>query len=147
MNTLPITRCAMLAMVLCVPATVALAEKGERHRQNVVTPIFAQGIVIGINSGDRVRIGDFMREEHQNNCPPGLAKKKNDCLPPGKAKKYKVGSVYDGPWSPIPDELAIRLSGAPAGYQYVMVDKDVLLIAEATKQVMDAVTLLSALGR
>lgn len=30
----------------------------------------------------------------QANCPPGLAKKNNGCLPPGKAKKLRVGERY-----------------------------------------------------
>lgn len=34
----------------------------------------------------------------------------------------------------------------PRGYEYVRVDNDVLLIAEASKKVIDAVTLLSAVG-
>jgi hypothetical protein len=28
-------------------------------------------------------------------CPPGLAKKNNGCLPPGQAKKFRVGQRYD----------------------------------------------------
>lgn len=29
-------------------------------------------------------------------CPPGLAKKNNGCLPPGQAKKLRVGQRYVG---------------------------------------------------
>ena len=32
----------------------------------------------------------------QGGCPPGLAKKRNGCLPPGQAKKlYNVGQTYN----------------------------------------------------
>ncbi len=32
-----------------------------------------------------------------NNCPPGLAKKNNGCLPPGQAKKmYNLGQRWPG---------------------------------------------------
>ena len=30
----------------------------------------------------------------QANCPPGLAKKNNGCLPPGQAKKLRIGQRY-----------------------------------------------------
>ena len=29
--------------------------------------------------------------KHGKNCPPGLAKKHNGCMPPGQAKKWAVG--------------------------------------------------------
>ena len=30
----------------------------------------------------------------QGGCPPGLAKKNNGCLPPGQAKKLRIGQRY-----------------------------------------------------
>jgi hypothetical protein len=132
-----------LGVVTLFPVPAAQAQEGGQ----LSAPVFAQGIVMGIDNGDRVRIQDFLRMEHEKNCPPGLAKKSNGCLPPGQSKKYKVGSVYEGSWSSIPDELAGMLRGAPAGHRYVIVDKDIILIAEASKRVIDAVTLLSAVGR
>lgn len=30
----------------------------------------------------------------QANCPPGLAKKHNGCLPPGQARKLRIGQHY-----------------------------------------------------
>ena len=68
--------------------------------------------------------------------------------PPGQAKKYRVGYPLpdDVVYVPVPRDLLVHLSPVPAGYQYVKVDKDVLLIAEASKKVIDAVTLLSAVG-
>ncbi|MBI2234821.1 MAG: RcnB family protein, partial [Micavibrio aeruginosavorus] len=41
-------------------------------------------------------------------------------------------------------DLLDLLGPPPRGHQYVQVDKDVLLIGEASKKVIDAVTLLSA---
>ena len=76
------------------------------------------------------------------NCPPGLAKKNNGCLPPGQAKKrYVVGQrlpqtiVYQA----APTILVQRLAPAPSGYQYVMVDGDVLMLATGTRLVVDAI--------
>lgn len=81
------------------------------------------------------------------NCPPGLAKKNNGCLPPGQAKKrYTVGE-------PLPSDIEIVLvpdSGLPPagpGRIYARVDGDLLLIAEATRKVIEAVVLVDAASR
>lgn len=79
-------------------------------------------------------------------CPPGLAKKHNGCLPPGQAKRYAIGQTLPEGleyWNLPPDMLTL-LPHAPRGTRYVGVDKDVLLISEAGKKVLDAITLLSA---
>lgn len=36
------------------------------------------------------------------NCPPGLAKKNNGCMPPGQAKK--MGQRYDQNWGGVPSQ-------------------------------------------
>jgi hypothetical protein len=61
----------------------------------------------------------------RGNCPPGLAKKGNGCLPPGQAKKlYNVGQRYDrnlgNVWSynQIPSELRNRYGFEPDGRYY-----------------------------
>ncbi len=78
----------------------------------------------------------------RGNCPPGLAKKHNGCLPPGQAKKryaighpLPVGIVIQ----PLPPILLPRLRPVPAGHQYVVVDGDVLLLAIGTWLVVDAI--------
>ncbi len=106
-------------------------------------------VVIVIDNHDRTRIRDYIGEDYRRHCPPGLAKKHNGCLPPGQAKKhYRIGERLpdDVVFIPVPADLRERLMPVPAGYQYVQVDKDVLLISEAGKKVIDAVTLLSAVG-
>lgn len=102
-------------------------------------------ITIRIGDDDRIVIGNYYRDDYRRNCPPGLAKKNNGCQPPGQAKKYRIGEVYDGPYGPLPDYLKDKLH-APKGYEYIQVDKDIVLIGEATKKVIDAVTLISAVG-
>jgi Ni/Co efflux regulator RcnB len=102
-------------------------------------------INIIIGSNDRVIIRDYYRK-HGHHCPPGLAKKRNGCMPPGQYKKYVRGEylpdyVY---WEPLPRDLLIHLHPAPHGHRYVMVDQNVLLISEASKKIIDAITLLSA---
>ena len=80
------------------------------------------------------------------NCPPGLAKKNNGCMPPGQAKKWRVGHplprdvvVYD-----VPPALVVKIGVPPQGYKYVRVAADILMIAVGTRMVVDAI---SDLGR
>ena len=102
---------------------------------------------ISFGNDDRVVIREYLVREYAPNCPPGLAKKHNGCLPPGIAKKrYVVGQPLHVQWVPVPHDLLVMLQPVPVGYQYVQVDKDVLLISEASHKVIDAITLLSAVG-
>jgi len=101
-----------------------------------------------IGSRDRDAIERYIRNDRRPFCPPGLAKKNNGCLPPGQAKKYRIGDRLpdDLAFFPISDDLRRILSPVPRGYEYVQVNKDVLLISDVGKKVIDAVTLLSAIG-
>ena len=84
----------------------------------------------------------FVETHGRGNCPPGLAKKNNGCLPPGQAKKrYAVGHplprgivVVD-----LPPELVVRIGPAPAGYRYGVLDGDVVKLALGTLLVVDAI--------
>lgn len=114
----------------------------ERHEDGMTT--------IRIGDDDRNVLRGYLDEGYHKNCPPGLAKKHNGCLPPGIAKKrYEVGHPLDGSvsYEDVPDYILKRLRPVPDGYKYVKVDTDVLLIGEASKKVIDAVTLLSGVGR
>ncbi len=105
--------------------------------------------VIVIGPRDRTVIREYVSGDYRRHCPPGLAKKRNGCLPPGQAKKYRVGERLprDVVYYPVPRDLLAELAPVPSGYEYVRVDKDILLIGEATKKVIDAVTLFSAVGQ
>lgn len=108
------------------------------------------GYHVSLSDGDRITIRGLLAERYRPNCPPGLAKKRNGCLPPGIAKKrYRVGYPLESglEFEYLPDAWLSRLGPVPVGYQYVMVDKDVLLISEASHKVIDAITLLSAVGQ
>jgi Ni/Co efflux regulator RcnB len=90
----------------------------------------------------RAAVHDYYAEEfHGGRCPPGLAKKHNGCMPPGQAKKWNVGHalphdvvVYD-----LPPTLVVKIGVPPAGYRYVRVASDILLIAVGTNMVVDAI--------
>ena len=68
------------------------------------------------------------------NCPPGLAKKNNGCMPPGQAKKQGIvvgqavpaGAVYV-----IPQRVRTQLPPAPAGYRYAVVGNEVVLVSNS----------------
>jgi Ni/Co efflux regulator RcnB len=112
---------------------------GQQHRQNS-TAIFV------VNDRDRSTVSSYYRAEFaRGNCPPGLAKKDNGCLPPGQAKKIWVVDRPLPPavvYYPLPTELYGRLTPPPAGYQYVRVDDDVLLMQTATRSVVNLVVSL-----
>ena len=84
----------------------------------------------------------FVKEHGRGNCPPGLAKKQNGCLPPGQAKKrYVVGhSLPQGiVVQNLPAELSVRIGSAPPGYRYGIVDGDLVKLALGTMLVVDAI--------
>lgn len=84
----------------------------------------------------------FVEAYGRGNCPPGLAKKNNGCLPPGQAKKsYAVGrelasSVVLGK---LPVELSVKIGPPPSGFQYAIVDGDLVKLAIGTLLVVDAI--------
>ena len=70
------------------------------------------------------------------NCPPGLAKKNNGCLPPGQARKWAVGQrLPAGLGYALPPDLLRRLA-PPVGYTYMRVGTDILMIAVGTSLVV-----------
>lgn len=86
----------------------------------------------------QVLYGDELRA---GRCPPGLAKKRNGCLPPGQAKKWAMGRPlgHDIIYYSLPPLWSTRLGPPPAGHQYVRVASDILLIAIGTSMVVDAI--------
>jgi uncharacterized protein DUF1236 len=99
--------------------------------------------VVVFHDDDRDSVRSYWVETYgRGNCPPGLAKKDNGCLPPGQAKKrYVVGQRLPRTVlvQPVPRTVITRLRPAPAGYEYVMVDGDILKLAVGTRLVVDAI--------
>ncbi|MBM3650855.1 MAG: hypothetical protein FJX11_24020 [Alphaproteobacteria bacterium] len=104
---------------------------------------------IAIADRDRTAVYAYYRNEFATgNCPPGLAKKNNGCLPPGQAKKaWTIGQPLPGNivFYPLPATLLAQLTPAPAGYQYVRVVSDVLLMATGTRMIAAALADLAAM--
>ena len=77
----------------------------------------------------------------RSKCPPGLAKKGERCMPPGQARKWKMGQPLprDIRRRPVEVDVRVQLGTPPAGYEFVRVAGDILLIAVGTAMVIDAI--------
>ncbi|MEQ1789586.1 MAG: hypothetical protein ABL857_04000, partial [Rickettsiales bacterium] len=108
-------------------------KKHEKHKHHHSNKNGDSSNSYGISFGNdnKIIIRKYLAQKYAPNCPPGLAKKHNGCLPPGQAKKnYVIGQALHSEWRALPHELLTSLGAPPTGHQYVMVDKDVLLISE-----------------
>lgn len=105
-------------------------------------------------SGHGAKGGDYFSEQKQKfiheyyaeqfrkgRCPPGLAKKGNGCMPPGQAKKWKMGRPLpkDVIFYDLSPSVLVQLGPAPSGHRFVRVARDILLIAAGTGMVVDAI--------
>ena len=131
----------LVAAAVLSGAPPLLADKPEKSKGKSKGQGTDAAIVVTFTTDQRQGAQAYFVEKHgRGGCPPGLAKKHNGCLPPGQAKKrYAVGS-------PLPDTVLIktiptglRLSAAPAGYRYVYVDGDVLLMNATSRVVADVI--------
>ncbi len=91
-----------------------------------------QAVVVRQYYGERIQSG---------HCPPGLAKKRNGCMPPGQARKWAVGRPLPQGvvYYELPPALVVELGRPPAGHKYVRVAADILLIAVGSSMVVDAI--------
>lgn len=107
-------------------------------------PNVAVEVRIGGYFGDvqRREAHDYYRDQYRGgHCPPGLAKKNNGCLPPGQARQWGVGQPLprDVAYYPVEPAVQVRLGRPPAGYEFIRVASDILLIAVGTGMVVDAI--------
>jgi Ni/Co efflux regulator RcnB len=114
------------------------AEKGDNDQGhgNGAAGVAPGQIAIVDRDRDTVRTY-YRREFAAGNCPPGLAKKNNGCLPPGQANRaWAVGQSPPPEFvQPMPHELWSQLTPPPAGYQYARVDNNIVLISTATRTI------------
>jgi hypothetical protein len=100
--------------------------KGPPTRQAVAPAAGLAGALIGTD--ERRIITDYLRSHRQppQSLPPGIAKnlERGKPLPPGIAKRY------------LPPDLLGRLPRRP-GHEYLMVGRDVVLLALATGVIVD----------
>lgn len=162
-------RILALTIACAFAASPALAEKpswaggggkGGKHEQkekhdrnedrNAVYSQEQRGNNVNRNSyfGDQHRnvIHNYYTEQYRSgHCPPGLAKKKNGCVPPGHARKWQVGRQLprDVIFHDLPPALVVQLGPPPARHRFVRVASDILLIAVGTGMIVDAIEDLS----
>lgn len=130
--------------------TAVAPGKGQGQGQGQATPqAVAPQVNVGVSDRDRSTVHGYYRTEYAaGNCPPGLAKKNNGCLPPGQAKKlWTIGQPLPASvvFYPLPPALVTQLSPVPNGYQYVRVANDILLMAIGTRLIAGALADLSSL--
>jgi len=117
----------------------------ERHEDDHRDERLEERAVIRIGGyfGERERaaIYAYYGAPPKPHCPPGLAKKNNGCQPPGQAKKWRLGQPLprDVVYRPVEADVRVRLGRPPAGYDFVRVAGDILLIAVGTSMVIDAI--------
>lgn len=95
------------------------------------------------NEQHRSVIREFYANEiRSGSCPPGLAKKQNGCLPPGQAKRWALGQTLprDVTYYDLPDAVMRQIGYPPAGYRFIRVDSDVLMLTIGTGLVIDAMS-------
>lgn len=121
-------------------------DRGERYHNN--DRYQSNGGSIEINIGgyfgetQRTETREYYRERvRSGHCPPGLAKKHNGCMPPGQSRDWVIGEKLPSEvkYVSIEPAIKIRLGMPPAGYQFVRVASDILLIAVGTGLVVDAI--------
>jgi hypothetical protein len=98
---------------------------------------------------DRIAVYGYYRDEvAAGRCPAGLAKKGTACGAPAQAKQaWKLDQpLPDGVvGEALPPALIAKLSPSPAGYQYLRVDNDILIVGVGTRSVAALVADLSRL--
>lgn len=122
-------------------------DDGFRGQQGPGRDAPAQIVII---DRDRSTVRTYYRTEYvAGNCPPGLAKRNNGCLPPGQAKKmWSVGHPLPPTivYYPLPPVLYGQLTPPPPGYSYVRVDDDILMLATATRVIFGSLGNLGQLN-
>ena len=124
------------AMTVSTPALAGNKGKNKKsHDDNAAQHDASPAIVTLITATERTIIFNYVSQYRDvlvtapgsgKPLPPGIAKKvaRGGTLPPGIAKRY------------LPQDLLVQLPPRQ-GYQWVVVDNDVLLIAAATGLIVD----------
>ena len=119
-------------------------DKGAQDSRNGDRRDDRRDVRVSVHFDDHQRT--VVREYYQDsfrhgNCPPGLAKKHNGCMPPGQARKWQLGRPLprDVVYYDLPPRVVVSLGVPPAGHKYVRVAGDILMIAIGTGIVVDAI--------
>jgi len=126
----------LLAAALTAPMPSFAGNKGKKAHDVPATQTHASEAVVAlITVTEQTIISDYVNQYRETlvpapgsakPLPPGIAKKiaRGGMLPPGIAKRY------------LPQNLLVQLPPRP-GYQWVVVDNDVVLVVAATGLIAD----------
>lgn len=132
------------AALTVAPTTVGATAPGGAPAPGAPRPTAATAPEVGKHFDDKLRTA--VREYYTANrgtgpCPAGLILKNNRCESGGGERLWKLGQPLPSQLSPkdLPPALVEKLGAAPAGHRYQQVDGDVMLLADASRSVVDAV--------
>lgn len=122
----------LLTAALVAPTASLAGGKGKKtHNEPSAQTHASEAIAVRITVTERTIISDYVSQYREalvpaKPLPPGIAKKvaRGGTLPPGIAKRY------------LPQDLLVQLPPRP-GYQWAVVDDDIVLIAAATGLIVD----------
>ena len=132
----------LVALVVAFSLGGSIALSAQKPKKQKRKSQETQVAVVFIDTQREAAHSYFVKQHGRGNCPPGLTKKNNGCLPPGQAKKrYVIGHPlrHGTVVGELPVELSIRIGPAPAGYRYGILDGDLVKLAVGTMLVVDAI--------
>jgi Ni/Co efflux regulator RcnB len=142
-NALALAIAVMLVTDMALAEKPSLAGKGkDKDRGDGASRGGDVRVSIQFDTHQQTVVREYYGNEFKaGHCPPGLAKKKNGCMPPGQAKKWRRGAPLprDVVFYDLPPKLVVEIGLPPAGHRYVRVANDILLIAVGTGMVLDAI--------
>jgi Ni/Co efflux regulator RcnB len=130
-------------------------DKAEKHARKQAEKAEKHAAKRDKHDREDVKVGAYFNDRHREvtrsyyhehygsgrNCPPGLAKKHNGCLPPGQAKKWAVGqpiprgvTVYS-----VPQPVIVQLPPPPYGYRYARLGNDIVLVQSQNNLIVDII--------
>ena len=111
--------------------------QGETRQRLVVQP----GTYFNDQQRENARTYYSQTYGKGKNCPPGLAKKNNGCMPPGQVRNWAVGQ-------PVPRDIVVytvaapvlrQLPPAPYGYRYQRIGDDIVLVQQQNNLIVDII--------
>lgn len=113
------------------------SDKAEKRERKDIQP------GTHFNDQNRTVVRQYYSQTYSNgkNCPPGLAKKNNGCMPPGQARNWAVGqpvprgvTLYS-----VPQPVIVQLPAAPYGYRYSRIGNDIVLVQQQNNVIVDII--------
>jgi hypothetical protein len=148
-----IMRGLLIVMLSCSGLSLVIPAAAQTAKPAMpVVPATPQGPLPTLNivvpERDRQAVYGFYRDEiAAGRCPPPLVRRDKACGAPARPARqlWKLDQPLadDVKAEPPPAVLIAKLSASPAGYQYLRVDTDILLVGIGTRIVTALVADLS----